>query len=212
MSTIHDLVYSPEALEFVKNAGAFAEMMTGPQPDDRKVFVRKVLTLLPAMYSGILRVPVTEPVYEGENEKFITEEEWSSVYQLVLNVMGSQNEYLDIPDEDEYDRMELISREISEDLADIYQDIGNFLGLYRNGTEEIMNDALWECMLNFENFWGAKILRVSAALHRILVMDEETLEQMDREGEEKSRGKRINTDEWFISKRQKDIGEEGDFQ
>ena len=41
-------------------------------------------------------------------------------------------------------------------MADIYQDIKDFLLLYQTGTEEVMNDAVWECRLNFENFLGTE--------------------------------------------------------
>ncbi len=210
MGQLHDLVYSSEVLNFVRLAGHFRGFLHEGTESDRKSFVAELLRMLPALYSSMLSIPAGEPVYDGGNEKFVGEEEWSKVYQNILSVMGSQNEYLDIPEDEEYDRMELISREISEDLADIYQDIGDFVELYSNGTEEIMNDALWECRMNFEIYWGKKSLRVSLALHQILMKDDDTLERMDQEWEEKNVGKEINTDEWFISKRQKDLGGEGD--
>ena len=211
MGQLHDLVYSDEVLNFVKQAGQFTGLLSADTDTDRKSFVSALLMILPAMYSAFLRIPVTEPVYEGGNEKFVSEEEWSFVYRKVLSIMGSQNEYLDIPDEEEYDRMELISRKISEDLSDIYQDIRDFTELYRNGTDEVMNDALWECRMNFETYWGKKILRVAAALHEVMFRDEDTLGRMDREWEEQQGGKEIDTDEWFISRRQKDLGGESDF-
>ncbi len=211
MGQLHDLVYSDEVLNFVKQAGHFTGLLSADTDTDRKSFVSAMLIVLPAMYSAFLRIPVTEPVYEGGNEKFVSEEEWSFVYRKVLSIMGSQNEYLDVPDEEEYDRMELISRKISEDLSDIYQDIRDFTELYRNGTDEVMNDALWECRMNFETYWGKKILRVSAAFHGVMFMDEDTLGRMDREWEEQQGRKEIDTDEWFISRRQKDLGGESDF-
>ncbi len=212
MEKLHEHVYSDEVLNFVKQAGNFTGILAEEREVERRPFILALLKVMPAMYSAMLRIRVNDPVYEAGNEKFVSEEEWSTVYQRVLSIMGSQNEYLDIPEEDEYDTMELISREISEDLADIFQDIRDFIELYRNGTDEIMNDALWECRMNFESYWGKKLLRVSAALHRILMMDEDTLDRMDREWEEKHGGREIDTNEWFISKRQKDLGGERDFQ
>jgi hypothetical protein len=210
MENLHEYVYSDAVLNFVKQAGHFTAFLQEEGDVERKDFVEGLLAVMPAMYSAIISVPSTDPVYEGGNERFVSEEEWSAVYLRILRVMGSQNEYLDIPEEDEYDRMELISREISEDLADIYQDVKDFTELFRNGTDELMNDALWECRLNFETYWGKKLLRVASALHRILTRDEDTLERMDREWEEQH-GREVNTDDWFISKRQKDTGGESDF-
>jgi hypothetical protein len=211
MENLHEYVYSDEVLDFVKKGNELTDILTPSDDFDQKDFVVALLRILPGMYSSIQNIPVTEPVFDGGNEKFVSEEEWSAIFQFVAGIMGSQNEYLDIPSEEEYDRTEIISRSLSEDLADIYQDIRDFLELYRNGTEEIMNDAMWECRMNFESYWGEKVLRASLSLHRIMSRDDETRRRMDQEWEEKHGGREINTDNWILSKRQKDFGGDSDF-
>jgi hypothetical protein len=211
MENLHEYVYSDEVLDFVKKGNELTEILTPSEDFDQKEFAIALLRILPGMYSSIQNIPATEPLFDGGNEKFVSEEEWSAIFQFVAGIMGSQNEYLDIPSEEEYDRTEIISRSLSEDLADIYQDIRDFLELYRNGTEEIMNDAMWECRMNFESYWGEKILRASLSLHRIISRDDETRRRMDQEWEEKHGGREINTDNWILSKRQKDFGGDSDF-
>ncbi len=208
---MHNLVYSDTVLKFVEKCNFFMNILKLKDIPGRSAFVLSLQQTLPEMYSGMLQIPVEEAIFDGENEKFVTEEEWAEVFRLVVSILGSQNEYMDIPLDEEYDRMELISRTISEDIADIYQDIRNFLELYRNGTEEIMNDALWECRMNFESYWGEKLLRASLALHRILLKDDVLLDQLDDEWKEVSQDQEINTSEWLISKRQKDFGGESGF-
>jgi hypothetical protein len=211
MENLHEYVYSDEVLDFVKKGNELTDILTPSDDFDQKDFVVALLRILPGMYSSIQNIPVTEPVFDGGNEKFVSEEEWSAIFQYVAGIMGSQNEYLDIPSEEEYDRTEIISRSLSEDLADIYQDIRDFLELYRNGTEEIMNDAMWECRMNFESYWGEKVLRASLSLHRTMSRDDETRRRMDQEWEDKHGGREINTDNWILSKRQKDFGGDSDF-
>lgn len=208
MQKIHDLVYSTEVLEFVKTAKDLTDFLSEDFPEERNEFIRKSLTILPLLYSKFLHIPPNQPVFEGGNEKRVTEEEWSAVYQRIYGILGSQNEYIDLPEDDEYDRMEVISRELSEDLSDIYQDIKDFLEVFRVGTEEVMNDVLWECRLNFENYWGKKVLRASLNLHKSLTRDSDMLEKMDSRFDEKHSGKEIDTNEWFISKRQQNAGGE----
>ncbi len=203
MKNIHDFVYSTEVLEFVKISKDFIDMLQDEQPEDRKDFIEKSLQILPMMYAKLLVVPSNEPEFDSGNEKHVTEEEWSGIYQKIYGILASQNEYLDIPEEEEYDRMEIISRELSDDLADIYQDVKDFLENFRMGVEEVMNDAIWECRVNFENYWGKKLLRASLNLHKSYTRDVETLEKMDSAFDEKHSGKKINTDEWFLSKRQR---------
>ncbi len=212
MKHIHDLIYSNEVLEFVRKCKSLADILEEEATRDRSEFVILMLKILPGIYSGMMNIPPNEPVFDAENEKAVTEEDWSRVYQKVAVIMSSQNEYLDLPEDDEFDRMDVISRELSEDLADIYQDLRNFIEVFKIGTEEVMNDVLWDCRVNFENYWGEKLLRASLNLHKIMIKDEEILEKMDREYEEKSGGREYRADEWFITKRQNETGDDGKVQ
>jgi hypothetical protein len=92
-------------------------------------------------------------------------------------------------------------------MADIYQDIKDFLLLYQTGNVEVMNDAVWECRMNFENFWGQKLVNSMRAIHRFLYSGEEI-----GKVEKKSAGdeENINTSDWFITRRQKDIRGDGE--
>ncbi len=210
MENIHDIVYSEKALHFVKIAKQYADLLDENEYPERNQFVLELLKTIPLLYSAIIDVPVEEAVYDDENEKFVTEEEWSAIFQKIAALMGAQNEYIDVPDNDEYDTMDVISRSLSEDIADIYQDIRDFLELYRNGTEEVMNDALWECKINFERYWGIKAARVIAVLHKILLTDPEELDKKENEWKEKHSKRKFNTDKWFISQRQKDTNRDED--
>jgi hypothetical protein len=209
MENLHTFVYSSEVLEFVKNCKNFTDLLEGEMPEERKDFIISLLQVLPGLYSSMISLPPNEPVFDDENEKFVTEEKWSEIFQKVASLLGSQNEYLDVPEEDEYDRLEVISRELSEDISDIYQDLKDFTEAFRVGTDEVMNDVLWECRANFENYWGKKLLRASLNLHKTMIRDEEILEKMDREFEEKSGGREYRADDWFITKRQRETGEGG---
>jgi hypothetical protein len=212
MENLHQFVYSPEVLNFIRECKLFTDLMEQEESGDRDEMVGILLENLPALYAGMMRIPQTEAVFDTGNEKFVTEEDWAAVYKRVYVVMGSQNEYTDIPENEDYDRSELITRELSEDLADIYQDVKDFIMLYRNGTDEIMNDAIWECRMNFENYWGEKLLRASRQLHAILIRDPEILDEMDREFNESGGRKDIDARDWIISRKQRDFNrEQGDF-
>ncbi len=94
---------------------------------------------------------------------------------------------------------------ISENMSDIYQDIKDFLLLYQTGTSEVMNDAIWECRLNFENFWGQKLVNSMRAIHSFLYSGEEIGIIEENETNDDDR----NTADWFISRRQKDLRSNG---
>jgi hypothetical protein len=70
-----------------------------------------------------------------------------------------------------------------------------------------MNDAVWECRLNFENYWGQKLVNSMRAIHKFIYSGEEIgkVENDVNENDE-----RRNTSDWFITRRQKDFREDGD--
>jgi hypothetical protein len=162
-------VYAPEVLEFVRSANAYCSWLEESDQMEPASFIHSALGILSRVYHHVVSMELPEPLMEGGNEKFVTEQDWSSVYQKVLHLLGRHNEYLRIAEDNEFDRSELVTHHISEDLADIYQDLKDFTLQYRQGIEEIMNDAVWEVMDNFENYWGSKLLHALQALNALYV-------------------------------------------
>ena len=121
---------------------------------------------------------------------------------LLREKFGTADDYLEVFDEKMNESEGPVVSSISENFADIYQDIKDFLLLYQTGTNEVMNDAIWECRLNFETFWGQKLLNSMRAVHKFLYSGEEIgkVENDDDENDEKR-----NTSDWFITRRQKDF-------
>ncbi len=162
-------VYSEEVIAFVKVANDYCTWLEESDQDDGRTFILNAVRNLSAVYASAVRMNETEPVMEGGNEKFVTEQMWSEMYQKVLLALGQHNSYLRIAGGDEFDRSDLVTHTISEDLADIYQDMKDFTYQYRIGIEEIMNDAVWEVMDNFDNDWSEKLVHALLALNRLLV-------------------------------------------
>ncbi len=115
---------------------------------------------------------------------------------------GTADDYLEVFDERFNESETPVPSSLAENMADIYQDIKDFLLLYQTGTKEVMNDALWECRMNFENIWGQKLVNSMRAIHKFIYSGEEPgpVENDEKENDEKR-----NTSEWFISKRQKEF-------
>jgi len=207
METQNKILYSEEVLEFVQLAKEYCTLLETDMGISQNEFVRFSLYSLPSIYSAMVRIPQVESIFEEGNEKFVTEHDWSEVYRKIAGCMEGNNDFLDIPEESEFDRSELITRKVSEDMSDIYQDLRDFLEIYRNAPEDVMNDALWECQNNFMSFWGSKSLRVSAALHKIYTAELKADEKITGKDIESTK---IDTRNWFISKRQQEYGEDED--
>ena len=68
---------------------------------------------------------------------------------------------------------EPITAYISEDIADIYQEIKDLACNYQTSDERVMNDALVHCMDAFDEHWGQKLLNVLRPLHALSLAHDE---------------------------------------
>jgi hypothetical protein len=165
----HSFVYSEELLALVRAANEAATFLESFPGDAGRTFITGAVRSLSTVYSAMLRVGDTEPVFESAGEPTVTEQDWSGIYQRVARVLGPYNEFLRPAEEGEFDRSELVTHTVSEDLADVYQEIRDFIAIYSRGMEEEMNDAAWELKSRFTEHWGKKLLRSLARLHELYV-------------------------------------------
>lgn len=193
-----DLVYSPAVIEFVAVAKEICVFFEHEGSFSRREFIDKSRKALPLLYYKAGLLPLTEAVFEEGTEKFVTEDDWQAIHDGILKKMGRYNEYPRVYDPELKDTEDNIGS-IAEDLADIYQDLKDFLMVYRMGTSELMNDAVFECVQNYQQYWGRKLLNTLTVLHSLVFSGE------DLSGEDKEGNENVSTDtgKWIISQRQK---------
>ncbi len=202
-------VYASEVLEFVTLANEYCLWMEESGQLKSVQFIEQAVRILSGIYNQVLKLKDTEPVLEGGNEKFVTEKDWSDIFQKTVHLLGPHNSYLRLADSDEFDRSDLVTHMVSEDLADIYQDLNDFIRQFRQGIEEVMNDAIWEVMSSFEQYWGTKLLNALTALHQLYV--NKTDPETDSIGENKKESNDENSptyDNSFFTKLQDSNEEE----
>ena len=202
MDSNSDPVYSRNVIEFVAIANEFCKYAEHASELKGDELLKILQRILPLMYLKASLLPKLDPFFEDGNEKFVTEADWVSIHETLREKFGTADDYLEVFDEKMNDSEGPVLSCISENMADIYQDIKDFLLLYQTGTNEVMNDAVWECRLNFETFWGQKLVNSMRAVHKFLYSGEEIgkVENDNDENDEKR-----NTSDWFITRRQKDF-------
>lgn len=198
-------IYSTEVIDFIKTSNDFCKLMENSFSMKRSGLLKELQLFLPLLYHRAMKLPVVESILEDGNEKFVTEEQYDALKSGLILKLGYLDDYPEVIDQGElYDVP--VTCSLSEDLADIYQELKDFLSLFQIGTNEMMNDAIWETCMNFNNYWGQKLLNGLRVIHKVLnaeepVNDEEALP--DTSGEDGQR----DTSSWFVTKRQDDIRE-----
>jgi len=195
-----DPVYSRNVVEFVAVANEYCKYTEHISDIKGDEMLKIMQRILPLMYLKASLLPKLEPFFEDGNEKFVTEADWNSINELLKEKFGTANDYLEVFDEKINDSEGPVVSSISENMADIYQDMKDFLLLYQTGTAEVMNDAVWECRMTFENFWGQKLVNSMRAIHKFIYSGEEIGKVEKAEFDENR-----NTADWFITRRQKDF-------
>jgi hypothetical protein len=196
-----DPVYSRNVIEFVTAANEFCKYAEHAGEMKGDEMLKILQRLLPYLYIKASLLPSLEPFFEDGNEKFVTEADWSRIHDVLRDKFGTADDYLEVFDEKINESDSPVISSLSENMADIYQDLKDFLLLYQTGTKEVMNDAVWECRLNFENFWGQKLTNSLRAIHKFVYSGEEIgkVESGDDRGEER------DTSDWFVTRRQRDL-------
>ncbi len=199
-------VYAPQIIEFVTVADQFCKHTERLSSYKASEFLSIMQRLLPVIYVKAVVIPPTEPFFEEGNERFVREEDWNAIDRAISSKLGEFNSFEEPFDQTLHGAGEPAAGTISEYLADLYQDLKDFLLQYRTGTEEVMNDAVWECSNRFETSWGKKSLSILRAIHQIFYSGTD-IDSIDNSADNIPLGSEKDTSSWFISKRQEDYGD-----
>lgn len=177
ISRLHNYVYSNEMVSFVTISNSFCQFLEQLKEEDGKAFIEQSVKQLSEVYASLMKLGETEPVHESAGESMVSEQDWSAVYQRILLLLGTHNDILRQAEDDEFDRSELVTHTISEDMADVFQELKDFTAIYSRGIEELMNDAAWDLKERFAEHWGKKLLRSLMALHELYIEGIDPLEK-----------------------------------
>ena len=172
-------IFNKNVIEFVTVASEFCAFLERAEQMKREEFIDKIIKLLPLLYLKASLLPPCEAIGEEQPERYVTEDIYEIVRMNIATLMGEKDDYLDVFVEDMKYSDQPITRYISEDLADIYQDIKDFIFVFQLGLNETMHDALAICQENFRLYWGQKLVNTLRALHeaRYLQSDKEEEEE-----------------------------------
>ncbi len=165
-------VYGKNSVEFVTVGAEFCAFVERVGSMQRSEFTDKMTKLLPLLY---LKASLIEPeeYYVDYPEKFVTEEAYNEIRGGMENLLGIHDAYLEVFVEDMQYSDTPVTAYISEDIADIYQDLKDFLSVYRLGDDDLSRAALTECVESFREYWGQKAVNVMRPLHALCYMPDE---------------------------------------
>jgi hypothetical protein len=206
MSSIKEIVFSRNVVEFAAVAKEFCAFIEKSTDFKRSQYIKVTNSLLPLLYYKATLLPETEPIYEEGNQKYVTEEYYTALNERIKHFLGEFDAFPEVFDKRTAETDDQFSASLAEYLSDVYQDLKDFTMIYQGGQVEEMNDALWECRLNFQEFWGMRLANSVRAIHQ-LNYGEVDLDEVVEKPEEKD-DDNIDTSDWFVTRRQNEMDNE----
>jgi hypothetical protein len=175
-------IYDKNTLEFVAVALEYCSFVETAKQYALFGFADKMTKILPLLYLKATLIPeIDELSNDTGPELTVTEEMYETVRNQVIDILGEHDTYLETFHPDMQYSDTPIAAFISENLADVYQDTGNFVSLFRQGNEEVIYDAIAICRMNFREYWGQRLLNALKALHAIRYNNDDNFEMTDAE-------------------------------
>jgi len=167
-----EAILSKQTEDFVRTALEFCVLIEKYTQSGKDYFINNMIKVLPLLYLKVSIIPQVEENFDSVFESKVSEEMYNKVEESISLLLANENLYLETFHPDIRFSDSPVAVKISEDLADIYQDLGNFIAVFKNGQRETMNDSLALCVKNFENYWGQRLLNALRALHYIKYNEE----------------------------------------
>lgn len=161
-------IYSQAVIDMLTVSAEYCVMLEklSAKPMTRQQFVGQITKVLPLLYVKAALLPEVDPEDDYLPE-VVTEDDYEEVRQAVWRLLKAGDEYLEVFTPDMAYSEGATTRTISEDLADIYQDLKNFVAIYAERNEDAMQTALARVSENFRNYWGQRLVNAMRPLHEL---------------------------------------------
>lgn len=160
-------VYQQATIDFVTAAAQTCLLIEHCAESERAEFVDKLLCLLPLLYLRTRLLPSEEAMTDETPQQFVQEEDYNYVQAGIRQLLGTDDAYLEVFVDDMRYSDEPITAYISENIADIYQELKDMAAAFQTGQEAVMHDAVVACKESFREHWGQKLLNAMRALHAL---------------------------------------------
>lgn len=162
----NDPTLSRNILEMAAVASEFCNFLEDASNLKREAFFNSLQGLVPLLYLRGSLLPDIEPEFPEANERFVTEEQWEGLFNNLRELSGDLDEFWFI-DHTGTHITETLKGSFSEHLTDVYQDLKDFILLFKKPQLASRENAVASCKANFIPHWGRRLSNLLPALHQI---------------------------------------------
>lgn len=156
------------AIVFVGLCDEYCRELEAAREADRDEFVDRMLRLLPRLY--ISAFDIAPDIYLDQDvyiEQALDEDYYDAVRRNVETLLGPDDVYLEVFEEDMKYSDTPIAASVAEGLADIFQVLYNFINTVRDAPDDLASEALAAVKEDFGSYWSKPLCNVLRALNNI---------------------------------------------
>lgn len=160
-------IYSNHVFEMLTVANEYCMFVEKAEDYTKKDIMEYMHKILPMLYLKGILMPSVTVQDAGANEKYVNEMQWERVFHNLKDRLQADDDYWIVRNTglNEYEPQ---PASLSDNLADIYQDMKDFVMLYQRNSEEAKENAVSDAKNLFQNHWGERALRASNRLHELM--------------------------------------------
>ena len=158
---------APNSLAFIALSNEFCSAIENAMEFEKEDFVAKMLKMLPRIYMTVTDIDIEESNEDYYALHYLDESVYDNLRSQLAALMGEDDVFLETFEEDMKYSDAPVSATISEDLADIYQQLYNFVASVRDVDTEAINSIIITCKEDFASYWGQTLCNVLRALHSV---------------------------------------------
>lgn len=161
------LLETKETQDFLKVAREFIELVETKEIKEQE-FYPKIHKKLTELYNVGLSLKSVELIHSSEKSKFdcVSEEELREENSNLIAHLGTECFYWKVFDSTYEKENEPIQGWLVDDVADIYADLKEEVyKIDKIGTDESIEDGLWQLKFGFTTHWGNHCVSAIRALH-----------------------------------------------
>ena len=173
-----DPLLSRAVLEMLTVANDFCLSMEKVEEYNYRDLLRYLNRILPLIYIKASLLPVVDPSDDEAIEHYVTEEQWEDLFNELRIQFGEHDLYHFI-DQHERSHTDPVRGSLAENIADLYQDLKDFVLLYQNPLVTFRENAVRECRYLFETRYGYRIVNAHQAIHYLIYESDDTSRPID---------------------------------
>jgi hypothetical protein len=155
-----------QVAEFVAEARRYCALIENEEGGGPSAFEKECLSVLLRLYQQVLLLPSADSPEHGLPDR-ILHDDWQAVRQRTAQ-RTEHDLYWEVFEPFAENKPDPIHGSISDDLADIWEDVKMGLLTFDSGQPNCINDAVWHWRFSFGSHWGyhvAGVIRAITALH-----------------------------------------------